>query len=82
MNGMEMLLKSFGFDIEEIKQEAENTIKQLLGGIQQLTTAMQTVADNQKRMEAKIDRLMVELHVPDVSLVQHKPHVANGGDTA
>jgi hypothetical protein len=47
MSGMEMMLKSFGFDPQKIRVEAE-----------QLLLAVQQVAATMQRIESKLDKVL------------------------
>jgi hypothetical protein len=89
MNGMEMMLKSFGIDIEAIKAEMNNTIEKIIGGIKTLADRVEQtrwLADDARdrsiRIEEKLDVIIKELHIT-YSPSQSKPmieHKTNGAD--
>lgn len=58
MNGMEMMFKSMGIDIEGIKQIINpETVKDLLLKLENVTTQLQKISDATLRIETKLNTL-------------------------
>lgn len=66
MNGMEMMLKSLGFDPEKIKSELGAVLEQTTARVMQEVTALK---ESQLRTEQKIDKILANQNVLDRGLV-------------
>lgn len=57
MNGMEIMLKSFGLDPEKIKSELVDAKDKIAGAIENLDSRLKTIDDRLTRIEIKLNTI-------------------------
>lgn len=66
MNGMEMLLKSFGFDPNEMRKQIEEPIKQMIAGVQAIGSRL-------AQIDARLDQIERILNIVPVPVIEYHP---------